>query len=68
MGLLDALLGAAIVAITSSKKSPSEMSDRELQRKLDKGVGKNTGESVSTRAHYIMEGKKRGIDANQKKK
>ena len=60
MGILDFLFG--------SSKSPSEMSDSELQRKLDKGVGKNTGESLSTRANYIREGEKRGISADQKKK
>ena len=55
MGFLDKLLGG------SSSKSPSEMSDRELQRRLNSGVGKNTGESVATRARTIMEGEKRGI-------
>lgn len=60
MGILDFLFG--------SSKSPSEMSDSELQRKLYKGVGKNTGESLSTRANYIREGEKRGISADQKKK
>jgi hypothetical protein len=61
MGLLDILFGGG-------NKSPSEMSDRELQRKLDRGVGKNTGESVASRASYIREGEKRGISADQKKK
>ena len=51
----------------NSNKAPSEMSDRELQRKLDYGVNKNTGESISSRAAYIREGEKRGIKANQKK-
>ena len=62
MGLLDALLGLLI-----NSKSPSEMSDRELQRKLDSSVGKNTGESVSSRAAYIKEGEKRGISSKQNK-
>ena len=64
MGLLDALLSL----IGGSGKSPSEMSDRELQRKLDNSVGKNTGESLASRASYIREGEKRGISANQDKK
>lgn len=64
MGLLDALLSL----IGSGSKSPSEMSDSELQRKLDRGVGKNTGESLASRANYIKEGEKRGISANQNKK
>lgn len=62
------LLGALLDLVTGSGKTPSEMSDRELQRKLDRGVGKNTGESISTRASYIREGEKRGISANQDKK
>ena len=60
MSLFGKLLG-------NSNKAPSQMSDRELQRKLDSGVGKNTGESISTRAAYIREGEKRGIKDNQKK-
>ena len=63
MGFLDVLFGA----LGSSNKSPSEMSDRELQRKLDNSVGKNTGESIASRATYIKEGEKRGIYSNQKK-
>lgn len=53
MGLFGKLLGGS--------KSPSSMSDRELQRKLNSGVGRNTGESVASRASYIREGEKRGI-------
>ena len=64
MGILDSLFNAA----TGGNKSASQMSDRELQRKLDKGVGKNTGESIATRASYIREAESRGISANQKKK
>lgn len=60
MGILDILFG--------SSKSPSSMSDKELQRKLDRGVGKNTGESIASRAAYIREGQNRGISANQYKK
>ena len=60
MGLLDSIFGSM-----SSSKPASSMSDRELQRKLDKGVGKNTGESIAQRANYIKEGEKRGIKANQ---
>ena len=60
MSLFGKLLG-------NSNKAPSQLSDRELQRKLDSGVGQNTGESISTRAAYIREGEKRGIKANQKK-
>lgn len=59
MSLLDKLFG--------SNKSPSNMSDRELQRKLNQGIGKNTGESIASRASYIREGQKRDITANQKK-
>lgn len=62
MGLLDAIFNAV------ASKSPSEMSDSQLQRKLDKGVGKNTGESIASRAAYIKEGQNRGIYANQSKK
>ena len=58
MGLLDALFG-------SSSKSPSSMSDRELQRKLNSSVGKNTGESIASRASYIKEGQKRGISGKK---
>ena len=60
MGLLDILFGG--------NKSPEEMSDSELQKKLNSGVGKNTGESVATRAAFIKEGIKRDIYADQKKK
>lgn len=62
MGLLDALKNL------SSTKAPSEMSDSQLQRKLNSGVGKNTGESIATRAAYIKEGHERGIYAEQRKK
>ncbi len=62
MGLLERLLGM------SGSKAPSDMSDSELQRKLDRGVGRNTGESVASRARYIQEGERRGIKANQDKK
>lgn len=58
MSLLDKLLGGS--------KSPSSMSDRELQQKLNSGVGKNTGESVATRASYIREGERRGIKPEKK--
>ena len=50
-----------------SSKSPSEMSDSQLQRKLNNGVGKNTGESIASRAAYIKEGQARGIYADQNK-
>ena len=63
MGFLDVLFEL----LGGSNKKPSEMSDRELQRKLDRGVGKNTGESLASRSAYIKEGKSRGIDAKQKK-
>ncbi len=59
MGLLDKLFGG-------SSSDPSKMSDSQLQRKLNKGVGKNTGESLATRANYIREGEKRGITPKQK--
>lgn len=58
MSLFDKLLGGG--------KSPSSMSDRELQRKLNSGVGRNTGESVATRASYIREGERRGIKPEKK--
>lgn len=45
MGFFDALKG-------SSSKSYSDMSDRELKRDLQRGKGRNTGESVATRAEY----------------
>lgn len=64
MGLLDLLYRLA----GSNGKRPSEMSDRELQRKLDSSVGKNTGESISSRASYIREGEKRGMSSKQNKK
>lgn len=54
--ILSSLLG-------SGSKSPSEMSDRELQHKLKSSVDRNTGESLATRATYIKEGKKRGINS-----
>lgn len=59
MGFLDKLFG-------SSSASPSKMSDAQLQKKLDNSVGKNTGESVASRAAYIREGQKRGITPKQK--
>ena len=54
MGLLDKLLGGS--------KSSSDMSDRELQRKLDRSKGRNTGEDIATRASYIREAEKRGLN------
>ncbi len=63
MGFFDKLLD-----IASSNKSSSDMSDRELQRKLDRGVEKNTGEDIATRVSYIREGERRGIYPNQDKK
>ena len=60
MSLLDKLFGGS--------KSSSEMSDRELQRELNKGVGRNNGKSLSERASLIREGERRGIYANQDKK
>ncbi len=63
MGLLGDIFGSLL---NDGSKSPSDMSDRELQRKLNSGVGKNTGESVATRANYIREGQKRGITPKQK--
>ena len=65
MGFLDSLFSALS---SGGGKAPSQMSDRELQRKLNNGVGKNTGESISQRANYIREGEKRGITSDQKKK
>ena len=59
MGILSGLIGALL---SGNSKSPSEMSDKELKRKLDKSAGKNTGESIATRANYIKEANKRGID------
>ena len=59
MGLLDKLLGAT--------KPSSQMSDRELQRELNRGVGRNTGDDIATRASRILEGQCRGITADQKK-
>ena len=53
--ILSSLLG-------SGSKSPSEMSDRELQNKLNSSAGKNTGESIATRASYIREAQERGIN------
>ena len=60
MGLLDSLLRC--------NKPSSEMSDRQLQRELDRGVGKSDGRSIAERASLIKEGQKRGITANQYKK
>ena len=60
MSFLDWLLNQA--------KSSSQMSDRELQNKLNRGVGKNTGEDIATRASYVREGLSRGITADQDKK
>jgi hypothetical protein len=59
MGLFDILFG--------SNKSSSEMTDRELQRELDRGVHRNTGKSIAERASMIREGERRGIYANQDK-
>ena len=59
------LLGLLFNAFAGSKSS-SEMSDRELQRKLDRGVGRNTGEDVATRASYLREAERRDIKSNQK--
>lgn len=43
-------------------------SDKKLQKDLKNSYGKNTGESVATRAHKIMEAEKRGIDYKPKTK
>ena len=59
MGLLDKLFGG-------SSSDPSKMSDSQLQRKIDKGVNKNTGESLATRANYIREAQNRGITPKKK--
>ncbi len=59
MGFLDIL---SSLTGQPSTKELSDMSDRELTRELRNGQGKNTGESVSTRAHKIMEAEKRGLD------
>lgn len=60
MGFFDALK-------RSSSKSYSDMSDRELKRDLQRSMGRNTGESVATRAKKIMEAEKRGLDWKEKK-
>ena len=60
MSFLDKLLGGS--------KPSSQMSDRELQRELDRGVNRNTGKSIAERASLIREGDRRGIYANQDKK
>ena len=60
MSILDKLLGGS--------KPSSQMSDRELQRELDRGVNRNNGRSVAERASLIREGERRGIYANQDKK
>jgi len=59
VGLLDKIFGGG-------SSSLSSMSDSQLQRTLDRGVGRNTGESVATRAAQIREGAKRGITPNKK--
>ena len=59
MSFLDKLLG--------NSKPSSQMSDKELQRELNRGVGRNTGEDIATRASRILEGQRRGITADQKK-
>ena len=59
MSLRDKLFGGS--------KPSSSMSDRQLQRELDRGVGRNTGASIAERASQIREGQRRGIQANQNK-
>ncbi|MBQ8540036.1 MAG: hypothetical protein IJ435_01035 [Clostridia bacterium] len=57
------ILGDILSSILSGgSKSPSEMSDRALKNKLNSSAGRNTGESISSRASYIREAQKRGID------
>lgn len=58
MGLLDKLFG--------THSSSSDMTDRELARKLKQSTGKNTGEDIAARASYIREAERRGISTNQK--
>jgi len=59
---LGVALGKEVIS-TSSKVVPiNEMSDKALLQKLKEGTGKNTGESVATRAHYIVEAYKRGLN------
>ena len=60
MSFLDKLLGGS--------KPSSQMSDRELQGELDRGVNRNNGRSIAERASLIREGERRGIYANQDKK
>lgn len=55
-------LGKEVISIASKFIPVNEMSDKALLQKLKEGIGKNTGESVATRAHYIAEAYKRGLN------
>lgn len=55
-------LGKELICTASKFVPINEMSDKALLRKIANGIGKNTGESVSTRAHYIIEAYKRGLE------
>lgn len=58
---LGVALGKEVISTASKFVPVNEMSDKALLRKLAEGTGKSTGESISTRAHYIIEAYKRGL-------
>ena len=55
-------LGKELISTASKFVPINEMSDKALLQKLKEEAGKNTGESVATRAHYIVEAYKRGLN------
>ena len=59
--ILAVRAGVALAGNGSGFTSLSEMSDKDLLRKIKAGIGKNTGETVSGRAQYIIEAYKRGL-------
>ena len=59
---LGVALGKEVIGATSKMVGLDDMSDTALLRKIKEGIGKNTGESIASRAHYIMEAYKRGLE------
>lgn len=56
---MEIALGKGVIGITSQFVPVNELSDRSLLLKLSKGM--EQGESLSTRAHYIIEAYNRGL-------
>ena len=58
---MGAVLGKEGIGAASKLVGLDDMSDTALLRKIKEGIGKNTGESIASRARYIVEANKRGL-------